>query len=68
MGSINLLSNIRLHPEAVVIGSRYRFTVLSDRLIRYEWAEDGQFEDRSWTFAINRAFEKTDFNVVDKIG
>lgn len=32
-------------PEAVVQGSQWRFTVLCDNVIRYEWAEDGIFED-----------------------
>ncbi|KIW16445.1 hypothetical protein PV08_06498 [Exophiala spinifera] len=41
-------------PETVVSGANYRFTVLTDRLIRYEWSEDGQFEDRASTFAVNR--------------
>ncbi|KAL6245349.1 hypothetical protein RBB50_007347 [Rhinocladiella similis] len=41
-------------PEAVVSGTNYRFTVLTDRLIRYEWSEDGEFEDRASTFAVNR--------------
>ncbi|TIA10720.1 putative alpha-xylosidase [Aureobasidium pullulans] len=52
-------------PEAIVSGPNYRFTILSDRLIRYEWAHDGQFEDRASTFAINRQFEIPDFSVVD---
>lgn len=41
-------------PESVVSGDKYRFTVLTDGLIRYEYAFDGQFEDRASTYAINR--------------
>ena len=44
------------NKDSVVSGPNYRFTVLTDRVIRYEWAEDGQFEDRASTFAINRNF------------
>lgn len=40
--------------KCVVSGDKYRFTVLTDGLIRYEYAPDGQFEDRASTFAINR--------------
>jgi alpha-glucosidase (family GH31 glycosyl hydrolase) len=42
------------NPKAVVSGDKYRFTVLTAGLIRYEYAPDGIFEDRASTFAINR--------------
>ncbi|KAM4057143.1 glycosyl hydrolases family 31 domain-containing protein [Hirsutella rhossiliensis] len=38
-----------------VKGEKYRFTVLTDGLLRYEWAEDGQFEDRPSSLAATRA-------------
>ncbi|TQN65641.1 Alpha-xylosidase [Colletotrichum shisoi] len=44
--------------EAIIAGSNYRFTVINDFVIRYEWAEDGVFEDRASTFAINRRFPR----------
>ena len=53
-------------PEAVVSGSHYRFTVLTDRVIRYEWSHDGKFEDRASTFAINRNFPPPKFQVVER--
>ncbi|KIW45381.1 uncharacterized protein PV06_03777 [Exophiala oligosperma] len=55
-------------PEAMVSGANYRFTILTDRLIRYEWSEDGEFEDRASTFAVNRDFHQKvvpKFQVVD---
>ncbi|BCS19692.1 glycoside hydrolase family 31 protein [Aspergillus puulaauensis] len=52
-------------PEATVQGRNYRFTLFNERLIRFEWAEDGQFEDRASTFAINREFPTPKFRVVD---
>lgn len=54
------------HPDAIVSGPHYRFTVLTDRLIRYEWSYDGKFEDRASTFAINREFPIPEFHVVDR--
>ncbi|PSN71181.1 alpha-xylosidase [Corynespora cassiicola Philippines] len=54
------------HPEAIVVGEKYRFTVLTDGLLRMEWAEDGKFEDRASTFAINRKLAVPDFYVWDK--
>lgn len=43
--------------NAVVGGGqdeRYRFTVLTDGILRIEWAEDSQFEDRPSSFAYHR--------------
>ena len=57
------------HPIAnsgsIVQGPKYRFTLLNERLIRFEWAEDNDFEDRASTFAINREFPVPKFRVVD---
>ncbi|KHN95917.1 Glycoside hydrolase, family 31 [Metarhizium album ARSEF 1941] len=35
-------------------GDNYRFTVLADGVLRYEWAPDGKFEDRPSAFAVHR--------------
>ena len=53
------------HPDAVVQGDRWRVTVLTDGLVRIERAEDGVFEDRASTFAINRALPVPQFRVVE---
>lgn len=42
------------NPKAIVQGEKYRLTVLTEGVLRYEWAEDGQFEDRASTFALFR--------------
>ena len=34
-------------PKAVVVEGAARFTVLTPRLIRMEWAADGNFEDHA---------------------
>ncbi|KIW01961.1 uncharacterized protein PV09_06798 [Verruconis gallopava] len=54
------------NPEAVVRGPNYRFSLLNNNVIRYEWAADGVFEDRASTFVINRNFPKPNFHVVDQ--
>ncbi|PHH60681.1 hypothetical protein CDD81_1367 [Ophiocordyceps australis] len=36
-------------------GDKYRFTVLEDGLVRYEWASDAVFEDRPSSLAYRRA-------------
>ena len=41
-------------PAAVVQSGQARFTVLTPKLIRLEWAADGQFEDRPSFVVLNR--------------
>jgi alpha-glucosidase (family GH31 glycosyl hydrolase) len=53
------------NPESIVLGPQYRFTLLDDKVLRYEWSEDGVFEDLASTFAINRRFDKPEFRVED---
>ncbi|KAH8422262.1 glycoside hydrolase family 31 protein [Aspergillus melleus] len=55
----------KANPQAIIAGPNYRFTVLTDRLIRYEWAEDGRFEDRASTFAVCRDLPLPEFRTVD---
>lgn len=53
------------NPESIVLGKHYRFTLISDMVLRYEWSEDGLFEDRASTFVINRNFPKPDYRVAE---
>ena len=50
-------------PEAQVICGNARFTVLTSRLIRMEWAQDGVFEDRASLAVINRNLPVPKFKV-----
>ncbi|MGN6687761.1 MAG: TIM-barrel domain-containing protein, partial [Actinomycetales bacterium] len=52
-------------PAAVVQGDRYRITVLTDALLRLEYAADGVFEDRASTFAIRRRLPVPEYSVRD---
>ncbi len=52
-------------PAAVITGEHYRITVLDDGLVRLEYAEDGRFEDRASTFALNRDLPVPDFRVLE---
>ena len=38
----------------MLIGDKYRITVLTDRLIRLEYSENGRFEDRASFAVVNR--------------
>ena len=47
----------------IIQGEKYRFTVLTPRLIRMEYSETGEFEDRLTTLVINRKTDKVDFKL-----
>ncbi len=55
------------HPvaqaKAQVVAGKARFTVLTPRLVRMEWAEDGVFEDRASLGIVNRDLPVPDFKV-----
>ncbi len=55
------------HPKAdskaEVVFGKARFTVLTPRLVRMEWAEDGVFEDRASLGIVNRNLPVPDFKV-----
>jgi alpha-glucosidase len=48
-------------PDQVVSLGRVRVTVLTDRLLRIEYASDGEFEDRPTSAVVNRRFPPTRF-------
>lgn len=52
-------------PAAVVQGPHFRITVLTDGLLRLEYAPRDDFEDRASTFAIRRHLPVPDYRVVD---
>ncbi len=51
------------HPDAVVVGDRWRITVLADGLVRLEWSDAGLFEDRASTLAQHRDLPVPQFTV-----
>jgi alpha-glucosidase (family GH31 glycosyl hydrolase) len=50
-------------PAAVLRGEHHRITVLDAGLLRLEWSDDGVFEDRASTFALNRELPVPEFRV-----
>ena len=60
----NNSSNNSMADEASVIrGRKYRFTILTSRLIRIEYDENGIFEDRATFTVVNRKFNPPDFKI-----
>ena len=55
------------HAEdaAIIQGEKYRFTVLTEEMIRLEYCEDGQFEDRATQCVIDRKFKVPEYQVID---
>jgi len=49
--------------DCIVLGKKYRFTILTDRLVRLEYSKDGVFEDRPTARVIYRNFERPVFTV-----
>ena len=61
----DLASRSVADPRAVLQGPEYRFTVLTQRLIRIEYAADGAFEDAPSRTAWYRDFPVPEFTVYD---
>ena len=51
------------NKEAIIQGKRYRFTVLTESLIRLEYSEKGEFEDRPTMQVWYRNFARPEFYV-----
>ncbi len=47
----------------MITGDKYRITVLTDRLIRLEYSEEGKFEDRKSFTVVNRSFPETQVSI-----
>ena len=52
--------------ENIIQGEKYRFTLITDRLIRMEYNENGVFEDRPTQVIWNRGLEKVPYHLVEK--
>lgn len=53
------------NQNAVVQGEKYRFTVLTSKLIRIEYSEQGVFEDRATQAVWNRQFDVPEYRIVE---
>lgn len=51
-------------PSSCVFkGQKYRISIISDSLIRFEYSEEGKFNDYPTMFAYNRSFAKPKINI-----
>ena len=58
--------NARANLACTVTGDKWRFSVLTDRMIRMEYSETGEFVDRQTQIILNRRFPVPEFTVEDK--
>lgn len=56
-------NNLKAHSDVTFEGSKYRISVLTERLIRLEYSEVGKFSDDSTQLVVNRVFDKPEFEV-----
>ena len=57
------VEDIKANPDCIYTGEKYRITILTDRLVRLEYSETGNFEDRPTELVLNRNFESPKFAV-----
>lgn len=50
--------------QAVISGEKYRISVLTSGLIRFEYEEEGRFEDRPTQSVVNRDFAVPEYKIV----
>ena len=58
-------SKLKAKKESIVTGPNYRFTVLSERLIRLEYSKDSKFNDLATEMVVCRDFDKCNFEVTE---
>jgi len=55
--------NPNTNPKNIIKGENFRISILTERLIRFEYSDIGEFEDLPTEFAWNRNFEETKFDI-----
>ena len=55
----------KANPASIIIGKKYRITVLTERLIRFEYSKNGIFEDRPTEIVKFRNFKRPVFEYLD---
>ena len=53
----------KCRKENIILGKKYRISILTDRLVRLEYSKEGKFEDRLTQRVIYRNFPKVNYTV-----
>ena len=51
----------KCRKDNIILGKKYRISILTDRLVRLEYNKNGKFEDRPTQRVIFRNFPKINF-------
>lgn len=62
---VNKKEDLFGNKDSIIQGEKYRFTLLSERLVRMEYSPSGVFEDRPTSLVVNRKFPKVEFSIVE---
>ena len=60
---INDMNDGKSKKENIILGKKYRISILTDRLVRLEYNKDGKFEDHLTQRIIYRNFPKVNYTV-----
>ncbi len=58
-------SHAKAKDNVIFKGEKYRITILTERLIRFEYSEDGLFYDGLTERVINRDFPRPEYDVIE---
>lgn len=58
------ISNGICNAESIIKGEKYRFSLLSERLIRFEYSETGKFCDNLTPLVMNRKFDIVKYHIL----
>ncbi len=56
-------NKLKVNPKCILIGSKYRIEILTERLIRLEYSETSKFVDSATELVICRNFERPIFSI-----
>ena len=62
---MDIITRSKARDENIIKGDKYRFTVLSERLIRLEYSDNGVFVDEPTELVLYRDNEKVKFEFQD---
>src|SRR5690606_17182048 len=55
-----------IKTKNIVLGDYFRFTLITNKLIRLEYSESGKFEDSPTQIVLNRDFGEVDYELIKK--
>ena len=55
--------DLKVDPNCILVGEKYRIQVLTERLIRFEYSENGKFVDSASALVLKRNFQRPIFTV-----